>query len=359
MRHREGAVIGGALLAMALVTSACKDKESPAAGGETKPAEPAPADQKPAEAAGEAPAEKASVGGITGRKIKIAFSAPSADHGWTGAISTNAKKEAAKFDDIEFSLTQASNAADQVNQINTILLEKPDVLVVLPHDDTVTPAGLAAMKQGIQVINVDREFSDPGAQRALIKGDNYGVGFQAGQYFAKELSCKGNVVEIQGIAGISVTNQRTKGFADAIKQCSGGIKIVAQQPADFAPDKGLSVMQNILQAQSKIDAVYTHDDDMAQGVVRAIKNANRDKEMWLTGVGGSKAAMEQIKEGGLYRATFLYNPTMAASAVALARLLAKGQGLSDLTEPVIPNTIVMQAQGVFQDNVDHYMALGF
>jgi len=105
-------------------------------------------------------------------------------------------------------------------------------------------------------------------------------------------------------------------------------------------------MQNILQAQPKIDAVFTHDDDMAQGVVQAIKNANRDKEMWLTGVGGSKAAMDQIKQGGLYRATFLYNPTMAASAVALARLLAKGQGLSDLTEPVIPNLIVMQARRV-------------
>ncbi len=215
------------------------------------------------------------------------------------------------------------------------------------------------MKAGIPVINVDREFSDPGAQRTVIKGDNYGAGFQAGQYFARELKCKGNVVEIQGIAGISVTTQRTKGFADAIKQCSGGIKVVARQPADFAPDKGLAVMQNILQAQQKIDAVFTHDDDMAQGVVQAIKNANRDKDMWLTGVGGSKAAMDMIKQGGLYRATFLYNPSMAADGVALARLLAKAQGLADLTSPVIPNVIVMQAQGVFQDNVDHFMRLGF
>jgi len=294
-----------------------------------------------------------------GAKIKIAFSAPSADHGWTGAISDNAKKQAAKYDDVEFTLTQANNAADQVNQLNTIIAQKPDVLVVLPHDETVTPAALAAMKAGIQVINVDREFSDPAAQRAVIKGDNYGVGFQAGQYFANELHCKGNVVEIQGIAGISVTNQRSKGFADAIAPCKGGIKIVAQQPADFAPDKGLAVMQNILQAQPKIDAVYTHDDDMAQGVVQAIKNAHRDKDMWLTGVGGSKAAMDQIKAGGLYRATFLYNPTMAASAVALGRLLAKGQGLSDLTEPVIPSLIVMQAQGVFQANVDRFTAIGF
>ena len=72
-------------------------------------------------------------------------------------------------------------------------------------------------------------------------------------------------------------------------------------------------MENILQAESDIDAVYTHDDDMAQGVVRAIRNADRDDEMFLTGVGGSQDAMQQIKEGGLYRATFLYNPNMAGS----------------------------------------------
>ena len=85
-------------------------------------------------------------------------------------------------------------------------------------------------------------------------------------------------------------------------------------------------MENILQAQKSIDAVYTHDDDMAQGVVQAIRNAGRDNEMFLTGVGGSQDAMKQIKEGGLYRATFLYNPNMAATAVNMARLIALGQG---------------------------------
>ena len=347
MFHHERAVVSGLCLSLALLHAGCKKEE------------PAPKVDKGSEQVAAKPTTAAPAPGAGGGKIKIAFSAPAADHGWTGAISTNAKKQAAKYDDVELSLTQAATAADQVNQLNTIVMQKPDVIVILPQDETVTPAALAAMKAGIPVINVDREFSDPGAQRAAIKGDNYGVGFQAGQYFASQLKCKGNVVEIQGIAGISVTNQRTKGFADGIAQCKGGIKIIAQQPADFAPDKGLSVMQNILQAQPKIDAVYTHDDDMAQGVVQAIKNANRDKEMWLTGVGGSKAAMDQIKQGGLYRGTFLYNPTMSASAIALARLLAKGQGLSDLTEPVIPSVIVMQAQGVFQDNVDKYMQIGF
>ena len=132
----------------------------------------------------------------------------------------------------------------------------------------------------------------------------------AADYIADQLKCKGNVVEIQGLAGISVTDDRSKGFADELKKkCpDGGIKIVAQQPGDFNPDKGLKVMENILQAQKKIDAVYTHDDDMAQGVVQAIRNAGREDEMFLTGVGGSQDAMKQIKEGGLYRGDLPLQP---------------------------------------------------
>ena len=117
------------------------------------------------------------------------------------------------------------------------------------------------------------------------------------------------------------------------------------------PDKGLSVMENILQANKQIDAVYTHDDDMAEGVVSAIENANREDEMFLTGAGGSKAAMERIKEGGLYRATFLYNPSMSASAIRLARLIAREQGLEELAEPEVPSRIQVPATTVTKENV--------
>ena len=183
------------------------------------------------------------------------------------------------------------------------------------------------MDAGIQVINIDREFSTPSAFHTWIGGDNYGIGVQAGNFFADQLKCKGNVVEIQGLAGISVTEQRSKGFSDQLnKRCQGGIKIVASQPADFVPDKGLSVMENILQSQKQIDAVYTHDDDMGEGVAAAIENANRQDEMWMTGAGGSKKVMEKIKEGGLWKATFLYNPSMSADAVYLASLLGPGEG---------------------------------
>ncbi len=297
-----------------------------------------------------------------GGPVKIAFSAPGADHGWMAAITENARAEAEELGDVDLVVAEGvTDSAAQADQIETLIAGKPDVLVVLPNEgEALTPVALKATEQGIPVVNVDREFTEQGAYRTLITGDNYGIGWQAGNYFADQLKCQGNVVEIQGLAGISVTEQRSQGFTDAIKRrCDDGINIVASQPADFLPDKGLSVMENILQSQDQIDAVYTHDDDMAEGVVAAIENANRQDDMFLTGAGGSKAAMDRIEQGGLYRATFLYNPSMSASAIRLARLIARGQGLEELAEPEVPSEIRVPATTVTKDNVADLKDLGF
>jgi ribose transport system substrate-binding protein len=309
-----------------------------------------------------APAADTGGSGSSGKTVRIIASVPPTDHGWLGAISKNAKAQAEKYDDVKFSLLQAADADSQAQQIEQAIAQKPDALVVLPQDGAaLTPAAQKAEKAGIPVINIDRLFTKPDAATATILGDNYQIGVLAADYIADQLKCQGNVVEIQGLAGISVTTDRSKGFRDRLKaKCpGGGIKIVASQPGDFNPDKGLSVMENILQAQKKIDAVYTHDDDMAQGVVQAIRNAGRDKEMFLTGVGGSQDAMKQIKEGGLYRATFLYNPNMAATAVNMARLIAQGGGFSELVPSEVPRQMVVPAAVVTKDNVDKYEQYAF
>ena len=298
----------------------------------------------------------------SGETVRIVASVPPTDHGWLGAISKNAQAAADAYDDVDFELLEAADADSQAQQIEQVIGEDPDALVVLPQDgEALTPVAQEAEEAGIPVINVDRLFTEPDAATATILGDNYQIGALAAEYITGELNCEGNVVEIQGLAGISVTNDRTKGFTDTVdKLCpDGGIEIVASQPGDFNPDTGLEVMETILNAEDQIDAVYTHDDDMAQGVVAAIQNAGREEEMFLTGVGGSQAAMDQIKAGGLYRATFLYNPNMAATAVNMARLIALGEGFPELVPPEVPRQLIVPAAVVTQDNVDDYEEYAF
>ena len=168
------------------------------------------------------------------------------------------------------------------------------------------------MAAGILVINVDRLFDSPDAARPTILGDNYDIGVKAATFNAGQLDCAGNVVEIQGIAGISVTTDRSQGFADKLDElCGDGISIVAQQPADFRPDLGLQVMEAILQANQQIDAVYTHDDDMAEGVSwlrRERRPPGRDDPD--RGSGSCTALRShRVREGLAYAATYLYSPT--------------------------------------------------
>lgn len=345
MSRKRLLIFVAAILMLALGATACMGDDDDEAAGTTTTT-----------------ATETTSGSGSGERVTIVASVPPTDHGWLGAISKDAKAAADKHDDVDFELLEAADADSQAQQIEQAISQKPDVLVVLPHDGAaLTPVAQRAERAGIRVVNVDRLFTAPDAATATILGDNYQIGVLAANYITDELKCQGNVVEIQGLAGISVTTDRTKGFTDTLrKKCpGGGIRIVASQPGDFNPDKGLTVMENILQAQSDIDAVYTHDDDMAQGVVQAIRNAGRDDEMFLTGVGGSQDAMQQIKEGGLYRATFLYNPNMAGSAVNMARLIALGEGFSELVPPEVPRQVVVPAAVVTQDNVDEYEQYAF
>jgi ribose transport system substrate-binding protein len=343
MSFRRQLIAGVA--ALALIAAACSDDDDDGSAG----------------AGDETEADTGGDSSETGETVTIAASVPPTDHGWLGQIAAKAQEAADQWDDVEFRLVEAADADSQASQIETLINEEPDALVVLPYDgEQLTPVAEQAMEAGIPVINVDRLFASPDAARATILGDNYEIGVKAAEFLAEQLDCEGNVVEIQGIAGISVTTDRTQGFADTIEElCGNGINIVAQQPADFLPDMGLEVMEAILQANDDIDAVYTHDDDMAEGVVAAIENAGREDEMILTGAGGSCAAFDRIESGGLYAATYLYSPTMAGSAVNMARLIAQGRGFSDLVEPEVPSQIVVPPTEVNQDTVEDLRDLCF
>ena len=91
----------------------------------------------------------------------------------------------------------------------------------------------------------------------------------------------------------------------------------------------------------------------------AIKQANRN-EFILVGGAGSANAMREIKSGNsVLKATVTYSPSMASSAIKLARLAAQNKGMSDLVEKEIPSSIILASATVTKDNVDQYLPLGF
>ena len=154
------------------------------------------------------------------------------------------------------------------------------------------------MEAGIPVINVDREFSSPFAARATILGDNYGMGVSAGTYACQLKEDKNLtnpvIAEIAGIDALPLTQDRSKGFADALKAC--GEKVDNRVAAEFTVESGEEQASNLLQAAPKIDIIWNHDDDQGVGVKAAFDNANRDEFAFIGGA-GSCNAMGWIEDG--------------------------------------------------------------
>jgi ribose transport system substrate-binding protein len=215
------------------------------------------------------------------------------------------------------------------------------------------------MEAGIPVINVDREFSSTFAARVTILGDNYGMGVSAGTYICEKLGGQSDAVvaEIAGIDSLPLTQDRSRGFADALDDC--GLKVSNRVAADFTVQGGEAVTSQLLAAAPHIDAIWNHDDDQGLGVLAAIEAAGRD-EFFMVGGAGSKAAMDAIKSGdGVLEATIIYPSTQAADGIRLARLVAQEKSLADLVEVEVPNRIVLAAPVVTKDNVDKYLPTAF
>jgi ribose transport system substrate-binding protein len=295
-----------------------------------------------------------------GKTVKIGFAGPQADHGWLNAINQNARTEAKKYSDVNLVITEGSNdAATQASQIDSLINQKVDVLVILPADGKqMTPAGRKAMDAGIPVINLDRIFDSAQSYRTWIGGDNYRMGLNAGNYIAQKLNSKGTVVELAGIDTLELTRQRTQGFDDALANYAG-IRKIGRAAAEFNVQTGQARMAELLQAYPQFDALWNHDDDQGIGAMQAIKQAGRSNFLMVGGA-GSKNAMDQIKaDNSVLKATVLYPPTMAASAIRLARLLGQAKGLGDLAEQEVPASVTLFSAVVTKDNVDKYLPLSF
>ncbi|MFC4944076.1 substrate-binding domain-containing protein [Pseudonocardia sp. GCM10023141] len=298
-----------------------------------------------------------------GKAVTIGFSAPAADHGWIAAIANNAKAQAGQFPDVTFEAVNPTNdITAQIAAVDTLITKKVSALVILPNDGSqLTTLGRKAMAAGIPVINLDRIFDSPLAYRTWIGGDNYGMGVSAGTYIGEQLKAKGVtnpvIAEIAGIDNLPLTQARSKGFADALK--SYGFTVGPRQAADFTAQGGQKVAANLLQAAPKIDALWNHDDDQGIGVLAAIKQVGRS-EFFMVGGAGSANAMRDIKaDNTVLKATVTYSPSMASSAIALARLVAQNKGMGDLVEKEVPTSITLASATITKDNVDTYLPLGF
>ncbi|MFP4346504.1 MAG: ribose ABC transporter substrate-binding protein RbsB [Anaerolineales bacterium] len=188
--------------------------------------------------------------------------------------------------------TEASNIEDLIQQgVSAILINPTDA-------DAVVPSVQRANDAGIPVFTIDRSASG-GEVVAHIASDNVAGGRMAGEYLCDAIGGSGNVVELEGIPGASATRDRGQGFNDYMSENCADVEIVARQTANFNRAEGLTVFENILQAQPEIDGVFAHNDEMILGAIEAAKAAGRAEDIVFVGFDAIDDAVAAVEAGDL------------------------------------------------------------
>jgi ribose transport system substrate-binding protein len=257
----------------------------------------------------------------SGKKVTIGISVPAADHGWTAGVIWWAKQAMALYPSIDFLLSPAQNPEKQIADLETMMVKGVDGLVILATESApLTPTARDAAAKGILVVNVDRGFLEPVAD-VFIEGDNKAFGRKSAQFIVDELGKrnggKGKVIVLEGIP-CTVNTDRVTAALEVFK-ANPGIEIVGQASGNWNRQKALEVMETLLVKNRKIDVVWASDDDMALGVEQAIKEAGREKEMWILGGAGMKDIIKKVMDKDpMYPADITYPPSMIATGVQLA-----------------------------------------
>jgi ABC-type sugar transport system substrate-binding protein len=221
---------------------------------------------------------------------------------------------------------QNANNADQasLDLASAALNKKPAVLIMDPVSSASGGSIVAlANTAGVPVVAFDR-MPEGGDLKAFIGYDAIQAGKNGAKALGEALGGKGKIVEIQGIMGTSVAQERSKGFNEGIKAFPG-IKIVATQPAEFDRGKALNVMTNVLQSNRDINGVYAANDEMALGVIAALKAAGLTEKVKVVGNDGIADAVKAVKAGTMY-ATNAESPfALGSEVMALAGKVANGE----------------------------------
>jgi ribose transport system substrate-binding protein len=208
-----------------------------------------------------------------------------------------------------------------------------------------------AHEKGIFIVNVDRGFTQPVAD-IFLEGDNKAFGRKSAQYIVDKLGGKGNVVILSGIP-CTVDSDRVNAAMEVFK-ANPGIKVLAQQPAMWNREKALQVTENMLTKFNKIDCVWASDDDMALGAMQAIKEAKREKEMWIFPGAGMKEVIKMVMDKNpMIPADITYSPSMIATGIQLAHSTLRDGKKAQVME-FMPRHLMIDVELITADNAKNY-----
>ena len=311
-----------------------------------------------------------------GGSADIAILVPSADHGWTGAILSNANAWADEINDggkYSARVITATGDAEQRSQIEDIAANKNyKAVVILPYSNAVESSMEILASSGIPFIMVDRIIDSVTEDAvATVKGDNYQIGYKTGERFiAKGLNSDSKILIIPG-DNSTVPTTRNEGFFDAI--ASTGITIKSDNvevlpSTDWSRAKAKTSFIDFVEGNTDFgdyDFIFTHDSELAMGIFEVLNESGLTDAQKNTFFGNGEVVLASssgldeaysVLRGEAYQDSYgklkdffdvTYPPEMIATALDLmVEYLDNGSVAND--------TIVVKVDVVDETNVDQF-----
>ncbi|WP_042300938.1 ABC transporter substrate-binding protein [Paraburkholderia kururiensis] len=243
--------------------------------------------------------------------------------------------------------TAENQATEQAQQIQNLILQGYKAIVI----DAASPTALnGVIKQacgaGVTVVTFDGIATEPCAYRIAV--DFHKLGSMQVDYMAKRLNGKGNLLEIRGLAGVSVDDEIHRGIVDELKKYPG-LKIVGSVHGDWTQTVAQKQVAGILPTLPKIDGVVAQGGD-GYGAANAIKEAGRPTPIIILGNRQEELAWwaAQRKTGNYDTLSVTIPPGCSTFAFWVAQQLLAGKKL--------PHDIKMPLLEVQADQLDSVLA---
>lgn len=271
--------------------------------------------------------------------LEVGFAQIGDESAWRLAETQSIKNAAKERGHTLLFANARQSQAEQIKALRSFITKGVDAIILAPivadgWEAVLKEIAQAKSKKGksIPVILVDRGIkADKSLYTTLISSDFVAEGRIAGEWAAKELGGKGNIIEIEGGAGADPTINRKKGFNEIVSR-NPGMKVVHAETASWQSLDAMVLVEKLLKEaeknQQKIDLIYAHNDDMAIGAAKAIEKVGKKPgtEIKLVSVDGTKAAFQAMVDGKL-NATVDCNPLLGPLAFDALEKALEGKPL--------------------------------
>jgi ABC-type sugar transport system substrate-binding protein len=279
---------------------------------------------------------------------KMAVVISTLNNPWFVVLAESAAERARELGYEAHIFDSQNNSAKEAEHFDNIIAMKYNAILFNPTDADGSVLNVKRAKEaGIPTFCMDREINSRDAAVTQLLSDNFTGCVKLGQYFVRQVGREGNYVEILGLMGDNNTWNRSNGFHSVVDEFPG-LKMLAQQSADFDRNKAMEVMETIMQAQPDIDAVFCGNDAMAMGAYQAIRAAGKADEIKVFGFDGARDAVQGIADGKIQATVMQFPILMARTSADLANeYLGGSRDFSSRT----PVEVVL----VTPENVDQFL----